>query len=95
MLTLISLFVYFVSFTDKPVNTTPALSPRAIEQRAKWNIPTDELDYPVSALYLDSLRHMGVTVHHTSRWFNGATCEMSSSLANQVAALGFVANVEA
>ncbi len=94
MLTLISLFVYFVSFADKPVNTTPALSPRAVEQRAKWNIPTDELDYPVSALYLDSLRHMGVKVHHTSRWFNGATCEMSSSQADQVAALGFVANVE-
>lgn len=91
---IIFLYIYFVSFLDKPEKTVPQLSPRAIEQRAKWNIPTDELDYPVSRLYLDSLRHMGVTVHHASRWFNGATCEMSPTLANKVAGLPFVTNVQ-
>ena len=91
---LIILNIFFVSFTDKPGETTPALSPRAVEQRAKWSIPTDELDYPVSSLYLDSLTTMGVSVHHTSRWMNGATCEMDDELAEQVAALGFVTDVE-
>jgi len=93
MLALI-LFIYFVSFTDKPQTATPALSERAIEQRAKWNIPTDDLDYPVSTLYLDSLRQLGVRIHHTSRWFNGATCEMNETQVSQVQALSFVTGVQ-
>lgn len=94
MLTLIILFVYFVSFTDKPQTGTPCLSERAVAQRTKWNIPTDELDYPVNAAYLDSLKRMGVKIHHCSRWFNGATVEMNAQKASQVAALDFVAGVE-
>ena len=91
---LIILYVYFVSFLDKPEKTAPQLSPRAVEQRAKWNIPTDEMDYPVSRLYLDSLRRMDVKIYHWSRWFNGATCEMTISQADKVAQLGFVTDVE-
>ncbi|MBQ7632163.1 MAG: S8 family serine peptidase [Paludibacteraceae bacterium] len=88
------LFIYFVSFADKPAEGTPALSPRAIEQRAKWSIPTDEMDMPVSAIYLDSLRHAGAKIHHTSRWFNGATVEMNEDLAAEVASWSFVTEVE-
>ena len=91
---LIILYVYFVSFIDKPEKSAPALSPRAIEQRAKWSIPTDELDYPVCRMYLDSLQHMGVSIYHTSRWFNGATVEMSTKTAAKVETLGFVTDVE-
>lgn len=92
---LLSLNVFFVSFVDKPVqNVSPALSPRAIEQREKWDIAIDELDYPVNAAYLDSLRKYGATIHHTSRWMNGATCSMSDELAEQVATWSFVSDVE-
>ena len=91
---LIILHIFFVSFLDKPEKSAPALSPRAVEQRAKWHIPTDEMDYPVSPLYLDSLRKMGVKVHHTSRWFNGATVEMDDATAAKVENLGFVTAVE-
>ena len=91
---LIILYVYFVSFLDKPEKSAPQLSPRAVVQRTKWHIPTDEMDYPVSRLYTDSLRHLGVRIYHQSRWFNGATCEMSDSIAKKVAKLGFVTNVE-
>ena len=92
---LLSLNVFFVSFADKPVqNISPALSPRAIEQRGKWDIAIDELDYPVNPAYLDSLRKYGATIHHTSRWMNGATCSMPDNLAEQVAAWPFVADVE-
>ena len=91
---LVVLFIYFVSFLDKPEKSAPQLSPRAAEQRAKWHIATDEMDYPVSPLYLDSLRKMGVKVHHKSRWFNGATVEMESATAAKVANLGFVTSVE-
>ncbi len=94
MLTLIFLFVYFVSFTDKGQTGQPALSERAVAQRAKWHIALDELDEPVNATYLDSLRRMGIKVHHTSRWFNGATVEMSTTKAAQVEGLSFVSEVE-
>ena len=93
MLALI-LFIYFVSFADKPQTDAPALSERALEQRAKWNIAIDATDYPVSGLYLNYLRQMGVRIHHTSRWFNGATVEMSESQATQVQSLSFVTAVE-
>ena len=91
---LILLFAYFVSFLDKPEKTAPQLSPRAVEQRDKWHIPTDQMDYPVSTLYMDSLRRMGVKIYHKSRWFNGVTCEMKPELAEQVRGLSFVTAVE-
>lgn len=90
----ILLNAYFVSFTDKPQKDAPALSPRAVEQRQKWNIPTDDLDYPVCRMYVDSVQHMGGKLYHTSRWMNGATFEMSESVADKVAQLRFVTDVE-
>ncbi|MBR1878104.1 MAG: S8 family serine peptidase [Paludibacteraceae bacterium] len=91
---LILLNVFFVSFADKPLDATPALSERAIEQREKWNIPTDQLDYPVSHVYLDSLRAKGAKIFHTSRWMNGATVEMSDSLATVAGSWDFVEQIE-
>ena len=40
---LIFLITFFVSFLDKPEKSTPALSERAKEQRAKWNIQIDQI----------------------------------------------------
>ena len=94
MLALIILHIFFVSFTDKPEKSAPALSPRAIEQRALWHIPTDGMDYPVSPMYQNELRKMGIKIHHVSRWFNGATCEMDSTTALKVKDLSFVTDVE-
>ena len=91
---LIILSVYFVTFTDKPEKTAPQLSPRAVEQRAKWNIPTDAMDYPVSPMYLGQVRDAGGKIMHKSRWFNGATVEMDAETATKVAALKCVASVE-
>ena len=91
---LIILHIYFVSFLDKPEKTAPQLSERAKEQRAKWNIPTDQMDYPVSPTYQNQLLKMGVKIHHKSRWFNGVTCEMDSATAVKVAELKFVTDVE-
>ena len=94
MLLLTLLHIFFVSFTDKPLAEQPALSPRAIEQRAKWNIDINHLDYPVYTPYVDSLRHAGVEICHTSRWMNGATCRMSTDQAAQVEQWSFIASVE-
>ena len=94
MLLFLLLHIYFVSFLDKPEKTAPQLSPRAVAQRAKWHIATDQMDYPVSTMYVDSLRRMGVRIHHVSRWFNGATCEMTESQAAKVKSIRFVTGVE-
>ena len=91
---MIILNIFFVMFTGKTLTGEPSLSERAQEQRAKWGIATDALDYPVNAAYLDSLRAAGATIHHTSRWFNGATVEMTDAQAAQVAQMPFVASVE-
>jgi len=94
MLALIILHIFFVSFLDKPEKTAPQLSPRAVEQRAKWKIPTDGMDYPVSPSYMNQLTKLGVKIHHKSRWFNGVTCEMDEKTAAKVAELKFVTSVE-
>ena len=94
MLLLALLHIFFVSFTDKPLAEQPALSPRALEQRAKWKIDINHLDYPVHTPYIDSLRHAGVEVCHTSRWMNGATCRMSTDQAAQIEQWSFVASVQ-
>lgn len=75
---LIILSIYFVSFTNKLNSTLVTFSERAIEQREKWNIPYDSLDYTVSPTYLDSIRTLGARVLHTSRWMNGATVEIAN-----------------
>lgn len=91
---LIILSVYFVSFTDKPEKTAPQLSPRAWEQRAKWNIQTDAMDYPVSPMYMNKVREAGGKILHYSRWFNGATVEMDKETAAKVAELKCVESIE-
>lgn len=52
------------------------------------------MDYPVCGAYIDSLRRMGATVYHKSRWFNGVTVEMNATQASKVAQLSFVSAVE-
>lgn len=70
---------YWVQFKDKygtqfQVNHPEAfLSQRAIDRRIRQHIAIDETDLPVSQIYLDSLRSMGFTVLHNSKWLNGAT----------------------
>ncbi|MBR2168614.1 MAG: hypothetical protein IJ920_09970, partial [Paludibacteraceae bacterium] len=82
-LLLILLNIYFVSFTDKPNSTTPALSPTALDMREANHIAIDELDYPVAETYLQALKNKGATIHHTSRWMNGATIETDDSITIQ------------
>lgn len=88
------LSVYFVQFTDKAGSAPITFSERAIEQRARWGIATDSLDYAVSPAYLDSLREAGASIFHTTRWMNGATVEMDEATATRVAAFTFVQSIE-
>lgn len=92
LLTILS--VFFVTFTDKQGSAPVAFSDRALEQRAKWAIPTDSLDYAVSTTYTDSVRALGGKVMHVSRWLNGATITCEDSVADKIAACSFVKAVE-
>ncbi len=92
LLTILS--VFFVTFTDKQGSAPVAFSDRALEQRAKWAIPTDSLDYAVSTTYTDSVRALGGKVMHVSRWLNGATITCEDSIAEKIAARSFVKAVE-
>ena len=92
LLTILS--VFFVTFTDKQGCAPIAFSDRAVEQRTKWAIPTDSLDYAVSTTYTDSVRALGGKIMHVSRWMNGATIECEDSIANKITACSFVKAVE-
>ena len=92
LFTLLSIF--FVTFTDKQGCAPIAFTDRALEQRTKWAIPTDSLDYAVSTTYTDSVRALGGKVMHVSRWMNGATVECEDSIANKIAACSFVKAIE-
>lgn len=88
------LFIYFVQFTDKQGSEPIQFSERAQAQRELWNIETDSLDYEVSPIYLDSIRQLGATVMHYSRWMNGATVRIveseSESVIGKIKACSFV-----
>ena len=69
----ILLDVFFVGFCNKAGSREVALSSTALSMREKHGVEIDSLDYAVSSIYVDSLRHAGTHVYHTSRWMNGAT----------------------
>ncbi len=92
---------YFVSFTDKtgtPYSVdTPEdfLSARAIERRENQNISITETDLPVNPIYIDSLKSLGITVKHTTKWMNGCIVFSSdAALMDTLANYGFVSFVE-
>ena len=71
------------------------LSQRAIDRRNRQHIIIDETDLPVSSVYLDSLKKLGLEIVHTSKWLNGVTVRTSdTALIQQIPSLPFVAKVE-
>ena len=87
------LFAFFVQFTDKAGSEHIALSELALKKRAERNIAIDSLDYAVSPVYIDSLRKVGCSIYHTSRWMNGATVETTNAIIDQVKQWSFVDTV--
>ena len=86
----IILTIFFVQFADKAGSNVVCLSPTAIEMREARGIAIDSLDYEVSPIYLDSLRALGATVMHTSRWINGATVEASNETIKTIEQCSFI-----
>jgi len=71
------------------------LSQRAIDRRIRQHIMIDETDLPVSSVYVDSLKKLGLEIVHTSKWLNGVTVRTSdTTLIQQLPLLSFVVKVE-
>ncbi|MGC8803450.1 MAG: S8 family serine peptidase [Bacteroidales bacterium] len=67
--------LYRIYLTDKEgsigINQSASyFSPEALQRRRRYSVPLDELDVPVSKIYLDSLSWLGLTIVCTSRWMN-------------------------
>ncbi|MGH1336491.1 MAG: S8 family peptidase [Aureispira sp.] len=80
--------IYWVSFKDK--KNTPYsifrpqefLSPRALERRARYNIPIDITDLPITPQYLEPISVKGFKIHSRSRWLNGVAVIVETASAN-------------
>lgn len=97
-----SLNKYWVQFKDK--KGTPYsifkpqefLSPRVIERRQRLGIPIDEMDLPVSPIYIGELKKRGAKIYTVSKWFNATTIYLENEAAiEEIRNLPFVNNVEA
>lgn len=90
---------WWVEFTDKagtPFCTcrpSEFLSARALERRARANIPVTETDLPVNPAYLRALTDRGARLHNRSRWLNAATIIADSTTALHLRSLPFVRKV--
>lgn len=90
---------YWVRFTDK--QGTPYrieepqafLSQRALERRQRQGIAITEEDLPVSPVYLDSLRAIGIQIQHSSRWLNAATIVATPQMLPDIQTFSFVDTV--
>ncbi len=92
---------YWVQLKDKSgtpyqiSNPEAFLSKRAIDRRLRQHIAIDETDLPVSPLYLDSLKKMGLEIVHTSKWLNGVTVRTEdTTLILKIPLLSFVDSIQ-
>ncbi len=69
---------YLVQFTNKNNNNYSIdnpdafLSRKAIERRQRYNISVTEQDLPVTQIYLDTLKSLGLEIYAVSKWLNHA-----------------------
>ncbi|MBP6431582.1 MAG: S8 family peptidase [Ferruginibacter sp.] len=63
-------------------NPSQYLTPRAIARRARYNIPIDSLDLPITPRFIDSIRLAGaVTILNTSKWLNQVAIQTNDAAA--------------
>ncbi len=92
---------YIVKLKDKGNNpftlSNPGayLSQRAINRRARYNIPIDSTDLPVTPSYITQIKNIpNVTLLNASKWLNAVTIQTSDANAiSAVSALPFVKSV--
>jgi len=94
-------YYFYVQFSNKKnssyslSNPAEFLSARSIARREAFGLTCDSTDLPVNPSYLQQIRNLGIQVHNTSKWMNGATVLLTDSgLMSRVRMLPFVKFVE-
>ena len=82
------------SYTLSDFTPTELLSPRAIDRRAKQNIPLHYSDLPIPTDYLLTLQDLGFKILNKSKWFNGVTALYSGVNADTLLTLDFIKEVD-
>lgn len=91
---------YYIQFTDK--NDSPYsvnepelfLSQRAIDRRAKYDIPISEEDLPVNPAYIQGVADLGAGILNPTKWMNGVTVYTSDpTVIDSIAELPYVASL--
>jgi serine protease AprX len=92
---------YFISFKDKEgVNYTlenpyEFLSNKSVERRLRQNIPINQSDLPVSAVYTNMIKETGAKILYTLRWFNGVVVEIfDNEIIKQINEYDFVTSTK-
>lgn len=71
------------------------LSPRALERRSRQSLSVDSTDLPISKVYLDELKQMGMRFVTGSKWNNTVVVEMTdTSLVDRMKNLSFIREVK-
>lgn len=90
----------WVYFTDKPdatyylANPTEMLTDRAIERRENHGVAIDEIDVPISDIYVSQIEDAtGITVMAQSKWLNAVHVQGSGSSINNLNSLAFVSEI--
>lgn len=84
---------FWIMLTDKQQTDAPALSPTALASRTTRQLPIDDTDRPVSAVYLAQLTQLGIQVNCRSRWLNAVSATLTTTQREQVQRLSFVREV--
>jgi len=75
-------------------NPEAFLSQRAIQRRAKQNIPVDPTDLPISEQYIHSIKNTGFEITAKSKWMNTVSVYCKDSLfIDQIKSLDFVEDI--
>ena len=85
---------YWILLDQKDPATAPALSPAALARRTQQGIAFDDTDRPVSTIYVQQLRELGVQARQRSRWLNAVSARLTTAQVAQVRALPFVTDVQ-
>src|SRR6476620_11398797 len=92
---------YIIQFRNKGSspyslsNPSAYLSQRAIARRARYSLPIDSTDLPVTPAYIDSLRLAGaVTILNASKWLNSVSIQTNDAAAlTKINSFPFVVSV--
>lgn len=92
---------YRISLKDKArtkyslMKPAEFLSEKALQRRAKQNLPIDSTDLPVCRAYVDEIQKQGVNIVATGKWENFVTVSCNdTALIDRIAHLPFVSSTE-